>query len=64
MSLNQNENPRSNKQDLCDVPIPFSVWKELPQLQHGLGVLCSTGLRKEGVRWTDQNLAAGKRPRK
>lgn len=45
------------------VPVPFSVWKELSQLQGSLPALCSTGPREQGARRTDQNLAAGKRPR-
>lgn len=45
------------------VPVPFSVWKELSQLQGSLPVLCSTGPREQGARRADQNLAAGKQPR-
>lgn len=45
------------------VPVLFSVWKELSQLQGSLPVLCSTGPREQGARRTDQNLAAGKQPR-
>lgn len=50
---------------LCSAPFFFRVERAIPITgQVSVHVLCSAGPRQQGARRTDQNLAAGKWPRK